>query len=304
VPPCACRARGVTQAAEAQDGAPGGNARAGGSGSIDGVSRPPPARQSRRAEASLVLVDRTLDLATAARHSGNIMARVLAALPRAGAGGHGGGGDDGGSALAAAHLHEVTLQQPAYDVAAHPPPAAAAAAAAASFSRRRLHNERAPYPALANFPWKAPPSICHISAAATGNGAGNSASANQLEDARRELEPDAEAEAAAWALASLPEAAGHAVLSAALHRALAASGRAPPPPRKRGMGAEVFAAVAALASGSGGGGGGSGDGGRRDSVRGSITGNVDVSSADLVSANARRAAQRLSSLWTWGQLHT
>ncbi|CAM9820207.1 unnamed protein product, partial [Phaeothamnion confervicola] len=79
---------------------------------------------ARLQPASLVLIDRTLDLATPATRGGSLLQRMLAVLPRAGA-----------------------------------KPNAEAGTAVAGTGR--LRDMPSAQKALASFPWPGPPSICH-----------------------------------------------------------------------------------------------------------------------------------------------
>lgn len=167
--------------------------------------------------ASLILVDRTLDLASTARHSSTLAGKIWSCLPRTGA------ATGGPSSVSQAHLHDIGLLQESNKAMELGLPVVINSNSNndnRATQRKRLREIVGAYPAVSSFSWRAPPSLCH-----TG---------------------DHSAELLVRDLASLPEAAGHSALCSALKSAIVSSGCSLPPQKKRGMGAELWALLSAL----------------------------------------------------------
>lgn len=152
---------------------------------------------NRRREASVVLVDRTLDVAAAASRGGSLLQRILSSLPRAGSSISGSDSDgiaaynpasemSGGAHLqhwsptASAHQHEVGVILPALTPGLGVPSASASTECETSSELMEDGDGRqgaggaAPrlgaMKALAGCSWPAPPSMCHPSSAVGGAG--------------------------------------------------------------------------------------------------------------------------------------
>ncbi|CAM9703344.1 unnamed protein product, partial [Laminaria digitata] len=245
----------------------------GGGGHGSGLGGARGSAHASRRDASVVLVDRTLDLAAAASRGGSLLQRILSSIARTGS-------------LAPPCSYTSTAPAPAFEAdwcptaLAHqldvgvvlptlapglglpvsPAVTAAAAAAAAAAlddhtgddhqanvgggggggggggheaGRRPGRPRLLAMKALAGFSWPAPPSLCHPGSA--------------------------EASGVVHATACLGEEGGQAALILALERCVYENGCVPPPSKRRGMGSSIMALVTSLARGNPRAGGMSGD---------------------------------------------
>ncbi|CAM9191469.1 unnamed protein product, partial [Scytosiphon promiscuus] len=205
-----------------------------------------------RREASVVLVDRTLDLAAAASHGGSLLQRILSSVARTGTERPAAASSSPSSSsppnVLAAEAWSPSLAAHQQDVGVALPmltpglglPARRSAGGAGSDGGSgggsdnpvvsENCGEKPPrllaMKALAGFAWPAPPSLCHA-------GRGGEAAAGVVH-----------------ALVSLGEEEGQAALISALEKCVSDNGCVPPPRKRRGMGSSIMALVTSLARGS------------------------------------------------------
>ncbi|CBN74503.1 hypothetical protein Esi_0028_0118 [Ectocarpus siliculosus] len=206
-----------------------------------------------RREASVVLIDRNLDVAAAASHGGSLLQRILSSIDRTGTPNSAVPATPSSpeavaidwSPSAAAHQQDVGVVLPMLTPGLGLPARAAAVERSGGGSGGggggggegaggkppRLLAMKA----LSGFPWRAPPSLCH-----SGGDAGAAAGV-------------------VHAMACHGEEEGQAALISALEKCVSDNGCVPPPRKRRGMGSSIMALVTSLARGNPRAGGLSGD---------------------------------------------
>ncbi|CAM9517687.1 unnamed protein product, partial [Ectocarpus fasciculatus] len=200
-----------------------------------------------RREASVVLIDRTLDLSAAASHGGSLLQRILSSIDRTGTPNSAVPAPSSStpeavavdwSPSAAAHQQDVGVVLPMLAPGLGLPARTAVVGRGgggdgAGGKPPRLLAMKA----LSGFPWQAPPSLCH-----PGKDAGAAAAGGVVH-----------------AMACHGEEEGQAALISALEKCVSDNGCVPPPRKRRGMGSSIMALVTSLAKGNPRAGGLSGD---------------------------------------------
>ncbi|CAM9353211.1 unnamed protein product, partial [Ectocarpus sp. 13 AM-2016] len=201
-----------------------------------------------RREASVVLIDRNLDVAAAASHGGSLLQRILSSLDRTGTPNFSVPTTSSSSEAvavdwspsAAAHQQDVGVGLPMLTPGLGLPTRTAVVERSGGGGGGGEGAGGKPprflaMKALSGFPWRAPPSLCHSRGDA------------------------GEAAGVVHAMACHEEEEGQAALISALEKCVSDNGCIPPPRKRRGMGSSIMALVTSLAKGNPRAGGLSGD---------------------------------------------